>query len=318
MAGGESNYIHFGYEDTYKSAATANKIFGKSVTIRNVDLKNNITRHFNLGGRSANQRIPGRIEGALSVEFDLDDPWFMQGVLGTCTTSGSATSAYWHTFVETNKPLSYTIENGISGTVRQYLGCIATDCRISAAVGDEPAKATINFVYADESLTSGSTTQIQSSNNVFPFSNGSIQYPNGTTIANTESVELTITNNAAMKWGLGSRKSSRYDMRQRTYDVTTTNYFDDPDTYLRLAYGGSDLSAPNSTWMSGQANLTIQLNNGETSASDKRIWSFFFNNASIERHSLGTQNIETESMEVIDIIPESLIVQVVNATSAMP
>ncbi len=107
-------------------------------------------------------------------------------------------------------------------------------------------------------------------------------------------------------------------MRQRIYDVTTTNYFDDPSQYLRLAYGGPTLSAPTSTMVSGEAGITISLNNGETSASAKKIWSFIFTNATIERHSLGTQNVETEQMETIDIIPESLIVQIVNQSSTMP
>jgi len=318
MPGGESNYVHFGYESTFKGAATCDKIFGQNLQIRSVDIKNNTRRLFQLGNRSAVAHVAGKIEGTLSIEFDINEPWFMKGVMGGLTTSGSATSAYWHTFTEANQPPSLTIENGISGTVRKYLGCIINDCKISTAVGDEPAKCSLSLTYADESLTSGSTTQILSSGGVFPFSYGSIQYPTGTTVANTESVELSITNNAALKWGLGSRKASRYDMRQRTYDITTTNFFDDASQYLRLAYGGNTLSAPNSTMVSGETGITISLNNGETSASVKKIWSFIFTNAVIERHSLGTQNVETEQSEVIDIIPESCIVQVVNQASAMP
>jgi hypothetical protein len=318
MTGGESAYVHFGYESTFKGGSTCNKVFGQNVQIKNVDLKNNIKRIFNLGGRSAVAHVAGKIEGAISIEFDLNEPWFMQGVMGAISTSGSATSAYYHTFTEANRPPSLAIENGISGTVRTYLGCVIGDCKISTAVGDEPAKCTLTVMYADEAMTFGSTTQIKSSGGIFPFTYGSIQYPTGTTVANTESVELTIANNAALKWGLGSRKSSRYDMRQRTYDVSTTNYFDDPTQYLRLAYGSPTLSAPNSTMVSGESGITISLNNGETSASAKRIWSFIFTNAVIERHSLGVQNVETEQMETINIIPESLIVQVVNQATSMP
>lgn len=318
MSGGESNYVHFEFESTFKGGGTANKVFGESVTIRNVDLKNNVRRLFRLGNRSAVAHVAGKLEGALSIEFDLNDPWFLKGVLGSVSTSGSTTSAYWHTFTEANQPPSLVIENGVSGIVRKYLGCIIGDCRISTAVGDEPAKCSLTVTYADEQMVSGTTAQIQSSGGVFPFSYGSIQYPTGTTVANTESVELTITNNAALKWALGSRKASRYDMRQRIYDVTTTNFFDDANSYLRRAYGSTALDAPHSTMVSGEAGITISLNNGETSASAKRIWSFIFNNAVIERHSLGTQNVETETMETIDIIPESCLIQVVNQATAMP
>ena len=319
MSGGESNYVHFGFESTFKGAATANKVFGENVSIRSVDLKNNVRRLFRLGSRSAMGHVAGKMEGALSLEFDINpnDPWFLQGVIGTCTTSGSATSAYWHTFVETNKPLSLTIENGISGVVRKYLGCIIGDCKISTAVGDEPAKCSLTVTYADEQMCSGTTTQIQSSGAVMPFSYGDIQYPTGTSIANTESVEMTITNTAALKWALGSRKASRYDMRQRTYDVTTTNYFDDANSYLRRVYGSTGVDTPNTMMVSGEAGITISLNNGQVSASDKKVFTFTFTSATIERHSLGTQNVETEQMETIDIIPESCLIQVINQASGM-
>ncbi len=313
--GGESNYCHFGYETTFKSAATANKIFGENLQIKSVDLKNNIKRLFRLGSRSAVAHVTGKFEGALSLDFDISDPWFMKGVMGNITTSG--TGPYYHTFTEANQPPSLTIENGISGTIRKYLGCIIGDCKISTAVGDEPAKCSLTVMYADESLTSGSTTQTAPTDAVYPFSYGSIEYPTGTTVANTESVELSITNNAGLKWALGSRKASRYDMRQRTYDVTTTNYFDDPTQYLRLAYGGSTLSAPSATMVSGETGVKITLDNGLATTLTRK-WIFQFTNSVIERHSLGTQNVETEQLETIDIIPESILIQCVNNTSVMP
>lgn len=322
MTGGESNNVHFGFESQFKSPVTANKVFGENVNIRSVDLKNNIRRLFRLGSRSAVDLVAGRFEGAISIEFDISDPWFMKGVLGDLQTSAPAGGPYYHCFIEADKPPSLTIENAISGVVRKYLGVILGDCRIGSAVGDEPAKCTLTGIYADETISSGAVaTQTAPVDGVYPFSYGSIQYPTGTTVADTESLEMTITNNAALKWALGDRKASRYDMRQRTYDVTTTNYFDDATTYLRRAYGTSGTtmfySTPATKMISGEAGITISLDNGAIS-SQIRKWDFVFTNSVIDRHSLGTQSVEQEQMETVDIIPESLRIVVTNNTSAMP
>lgn len=313
MVGGEHAYVHFGFEDVFASGAVANKTFGENVTIRNVDLKNNLKRIFRLGGRSAVAFNAGKFEGALSLEFDLSDPWFMKAVMGNVSTSGS--NPYYHTFTEANKPPSITIENGVSGYVRKYLGVVIGDCRITSAVGDEPARVSLTCMYADELRTSSSVTQYQASNGVFPFSYGSFQYPTGSTIAQTESVELTITNNAAIKHSLGNRIGSRYDMRQRTYDVTTTHAFSDPATYLQRAYG--EATGPTSGMISGQAGMTISLDNGEIS-SEQRKFLFHFGQATIDRHSFGTESVEAEQMETIDILPTTLIIQAVNDIATVP
>ena len=319
MPGGESNYVHFGYENTFKTAATTiTKVFGENVTIRNVDLKNNLKRLSRLSTRNTVEVVANKFEGALSLEFDLSDPWFMKGVLGAVQTSAATGTSSWiHTFTEANVPPSLTINNGISGIVRQYLGCIIGDCKISTAVGDEPAKVSLTVMYADEVITSSAiTSQTAPIDGVYPFSYGSFEYPTGTSIADTESVELTIANTAAMKWGLGSRKASRYDMRNRVYDVTTTNFFDDPATYLRKAYANGTSSTPNTLMISGESGCTITLDNGQSNSAARK-WSFVFTRATIERHSLGTQAVEDEQMETIDIIPQSLIIQCTNMTSGM-
>ena len=313
MVGGEYAYVHFGYEDVFASGAIANKIFGENTTIRNVDIKNNFKRIFRLGSRSAVGSFANKFEGALSIEFDITNPWFMKGVLGDISTSGA--NPYYHTFTEANKPPSITVENGISGYVRKYLGAIIGDCKITSAVGDDPARASLTMMYTNELRTSSSVTQYQCSTGVFPFSQGTFEYPTGSAIAQTESVELTITNNAAIKHALGSRFGSRYDMRQRTYDVTTTHAFDDPATYLANTYGKS--TGPTSGNISGQVGALIKLDNGGTSTASRQ-WIFRLGHSVIDRHSFGTQSVEQEQMETIDIIPETLIVQCVNNIAAMP
>lgn len=319
MTGGESNFVMFGYETSGFTLQTSNnKVFGENVTIRNVDIKNNLKRLFRLGTRNAVGEFPNKFEGALSVEFDISDPWFLQGVLGGYTVSG--TGPYTHTFSETNKPPSLTIVNGISGFIRTYGGAIIADCRITDAVGDDPAKGTLTIVYATDSLTSGNTTQIAPVDGVYPFSMGTLQYPTGSGVAQTESFELTITNNAALKWSLGSRIASRYDHRQRTYDITTTNFFDTPLDYVRKAYGGvgsTPAMSGGSLIISGEVGCSLMMDNGQVSAAQRK-WIMTFTPAIIERHSMGVQAVEQEQMETIDIITNNGLIQVINNITTMP
>ena len=49
-----------------------------------------------------------------------------------------------------------------------------------------------------------------------------------------------------------------------------------------------------------------------------RQYLFHFGHAVIDRHGYGTQSVEQEQMETIDIIPETVIIQCVNNISAAP
>ena len=49
MTGGESAYVNFGFESVFKTPATANKTFGSDVSIKNLDIKNNINGIITLG-----------------------------------------------------------------------------------------------------------------------------------------------------------------------------------------------------------------------------------------------------------------------------
>ena len=320
MTGGENAYVNFGYESAFKTPAIANKTFGTDISVKNLDIKNNIKRQYGLGTNTARHFSTNRFEGSLGVDFAISDPWFLKGLLGSLTTSGSGPYGHYF-FVGVSSPPSMTIINGIglkgvtSNAIREYNGCIVTDGRISIAEGDEPARCSLTIAYAQERKSANTHSgQILAADEYYPWTYGSFEYPGGSAIANTESVELSIVNNAELKWGLGSRTASRRDYRQRDFDISTTNYFDDPTTYLEKMYGYA--SGPITTIVSGEVGCNIILDNGLTS-SDQRKIIMFVSGCVIEHHSL-PQSVEAEMMETVDIMGKSLGILVINNTDAMP
>ena len=320
MGGGEVSYLKFGYEDVFKTEVNANKAFGTDAVIRSLDVRNNIKRLHSLGYKDATRFIANRFEGALGIEFSISDPWFLKGVLGGLTTSGGAVASHYF-YGSTSSPPSMTIINGIdmqgvtSNAIRKYLGCIVSEARISIAEGDEPARCSLTILYANEVKThAGLSGALATTDMEYPWTYGDFEYPAGTSVANTESVELTINNNGALKWGLGSRIASRRDYRERTFDISTTNYFDDPATYLEKTYGQT--TGPMSSLVSGETGCNIILSNGLTSTELRRII-MYVSGAIIDHHSL-PQAVESEFMETVDIFGKSLAIAVTNNTAAMP
>ncbi len=318
MGGGETTYLKFGWESTFATASTTiTKSFGEDPVVKNLDLKNNVRRLFRLNNRNAVAFVASKFEGALGIDFDLSDPWFLKGVLGAVADSG--TQAPWtHTYSEANLPPSMTIENGIDLTndaVRKYLGAIIADCRISCPVGEEPTKVSLTVLYANESkTTSGLGTQGAPVDAVYPFSMASFEYPTGTAIADMENVNISIANSASLKWALGSRIASRYTMRQRTYDVSCVNYFDNAVTYLEKFYGGT--TQPQTVTLNEDAGCKLTLSNGLTGSTARSV-TVTLTGAIIDHHGL-PQSVQEELMESVDIFARSATIAVVNGTSTEP
>jgi Phage tail tube protein len=315
MPTGADAYLNYGYETTFKTAVTANKVFGQDVRITNLSKKNNLKRLYQLESRNAQKLVENAFDGVLGIEFYLTNPWFLRGVLGTLATTGAG--PYTHTYSEANVPPSMTIENGIdmsSDAVMKYLGCIIGDCKISAAAGNDMAKVSLTIPYASETkATSGIGSQVAETEEVFPFTFADFEYPAGSSIANTQNVNLTINNSAALKWALASRIASRYRMGERTYDISTSNFFDDASTYLEKLYGAA--AGPQSS-VSEQADAAIVFDNGQTGTAQRKF-SFNFTGAKITSHSL-PQNIQDDLMENVSIWARALQIVVTNNTSAEP
>ena len=93
---------------------------------------------------------------------------------------------------------------------------------------------------------------------VFTFAHGSIEIPDGTTIAAIQSFELTIVNNAEAVFGVGSRFTTAIVAKNREYNFTCTAAFDDYTDLLTFFMNGTNTaSAPDAG--SGTEIATMEL-----------------------------------------------------------
>ena len=314
MSSGHNSYANYGVETTYSTATTTALSFGHGISISACDKTNNLKRIYGLGSRNAAAFAAGKFEGALTIDFDItEDPWWFECLLGSWTTA-STESPYTHTFSEANLPPSMTIENGIDMTtdaVMDYKGVVIAEAKIVAEVGDAPAHCTLTCLYGDEANTSASiSTQATESGTVYSFGEATLEVPNGTTISNTERVELTIVNNAILGYGLGARTSSYRSMGAREYSVITVNYFDDHATYMASLYG---TTTQVTTTPSSIATLELNLTRG-TGATLQSI-AILLTTASINSISL-PQVCGEVNMETVEIFASSGAITVVNNSSS--
>jgi hypothetical protein len=316
MVTGADSYVNYGYETTFASAVSATKTFGLGVKLSSAERKNNLKEVYGLGSRNAQSFIDSKFEGTLSVEFEVANPWFLYAVLGG-VPSAAGEGPYTWTFAEANVPPSLTITNGINlstDAVIAYLGCICTDAKISCD-NDGAAHATLNFVYAKETkATSGIGSQVAETESPFPFCYNTWDL-GSSAIATTQSVEISIENNAEIIAGLGSRLGTGSLFKQRAYKVSLVNQFTDASVYLEKVYGVS--TGPAATTASSEvttANLILD-NGGSTTA--QRKYTFAFSGLKFDSEAI-PQSLEEMITESVDGMAKSCSVTVINNTDAMP
>ncbi len=316
MPTGANSYVNYGFESTFGTAVTADKTFGSGVKLTSLERKNNIKDFYGLGNRNVAALLDSKFEGSLSVEFEIANPWFLRAVLGGEPTK-TGTGPYTWTFAEANIPPSLTIINGIdlaTDAVMTYSGCICTDCKISCD-NDGPAHATMNFVYAKEAkATAGIGSQVAETEAPFPFCYNSWNL-GSSAIATTQSVEISIENNAELIYGLGSRLATAPIFKQRGYKISLVNQFTDASVYLEKAYGvATGPAATTASTAIAAANLVLD-NGGATTA--QRKFTFAFTDLKIDSESL-PQSLDEVITESVEAIATGLTVTVINNTSTAP
>jgi len=230
---GVDSYLLYGAESTYNTAVTADTHFGlvKSFSPR-TNNSNNYTRGFvgtTTGGRNVAKILPGKIENEIGVELDVTHWDWLEYVLGSVTGSGP------YTYSEANNPGSLTIGRqivnpGSSATDRdeQWTGAVIDSCTIKASVG-EPVSVSLTLKASGHLYdTTVQTAQALPSVEVFNFSGGTIELPDATPLTNIiDSVEISISNNYDILYGLGDRRGQNAKAKGRDYKIKfTVKYLD--------------------------------------------------------------------------------------------
>ena len=318
MPTGAYAYINYGYESSFKTVATCNKTFGQNVKVTQLERKRAIELVWGLGNQDATDYPDSVYSGGLGIEFNISNPWFLKGIIGTLVTTGAG--PYTHTCTPSLLPPSMTVECGIdltSDAVQKFLGVVVAEAKIIAEVG-APMKCQLTCLYANETkATAGIGSQVVDVEISQPFAYATFETPTATPIAETQRLEITVKRNPKMLWGLGSFFATNYTMGKREYSVDTIHVFEDAATYLEKLYGAATGPTGASTAL---ASMTFKHSNDAWGAAvtTSRRMTWTFGASKIDTHSMPI-SIEETIMESVSIQPRTLTTVIaVNNTSAMP
>jgi hypothetical protein len=266
--GGTSSVALFAFEDPteWDAAATAHTAsdetyvpFGHGVDV-SIARSNNAERISGVGARNATATINKQYSGTATINGAVSNAYWLLGVLGT-NTNGGTSGSYTHTYTESNSLPSFTlkdsVELGTTDVISTLLGCRVNSLTLTAAV-NEALRFTIEAPYRYETVGTTADTNIAPVEPVFTFAHGSIEMPDGTTIAGVQSFELTIVNNLEAVYEVGSRFMAGNVAKTREYNFNMTAAFKDYTSLFTYFLNGTNTAtAPDGG--SGTEIATLEL-----------------------------------------------------------
>ena len=233
--------------------------FGQGVEV-SVSRNNNAERIYGIGSRNATATVNKQYAGTATISGVLSNAYWLLGVLGK-NVNGGTVGAYTHTYTEENLLPSFTIKSsfelGTTDAISTLLGCRVNNCTISAAV-NEPLRFSLDCPYRYESLGTTKIENLADVEPVFTFAHGSIEMPDGTSIAAVQSFELIINNTLDVLHGIGSRFASGIVSKNREYNFSMTAAFKDHTALMTYFLNGTS-SATAPTTGSGTEIATLEL-----------------------------------------------------------
>lgn len=233
--------------------------FGHGIDIV-VTRSNSAERIYGIGARNATASINKQYNGKVAINGSLSNAYWLLGVLGANVDAGT-TGAFTHTYTETDDIPSFTtktsFELGTTDFLAALIGCKVETCTITAAV-DEAVKFSLDCSYRYENLSTTTIADNPEIEPIFTFAHGSIELPDGTTLAAVQSFELTIVNSNELVYGVGSRFPTANVAKQREYNFNLTAAFKDQTALLNFFMNGTN-SATSPDAGSGTEIATLEL-----------------------------------------------------------
>jgi len=232
---------------------------GRGVDV-SISRNNNAERIYGIGARNASATINKQYAGTATINGVLTNAYWLLGVLGANADSGES-DAYTHTYTETNSLPSFTAKasqnTGTTDVGSILFGCRINTCTITAAV-NEAVKFSLECPYRYETLGTTFISNLADTEPVFTFAHGSIEMPDGTSLAGVQNFELTINNGLESVYGIGSRFMSDNVAKQREYNFSMTAAFKDHTALMTYFMNGTG-SATAPTTGSGTEIATLEL-----------------------------------------------------------
>jgi len=310
---GVISYVAYGWEgaDTYGTVSTSiGKAFGHGVKTPTLSRKNNIEKVYSQGYRVAQKLISKKFEGAITVESVLANPWFFRAVLGTTSSSGSG--PYTHTFTEADTIPSISIKNDLQLSAdceSVLLGGVVNICTISSVV-NELVRVRLDTGYANETLSTTTSAKVADSFDLFTFAHGTLEVPNATPLALVQNFEATISTNAEIIAGQGSRLGQAQVGKGIEHNGTISMAMSATADLLEKCLGSA--TGPSSTSVDEVATLEMTFTNGSTGTSARSI-AMLWTGVQLDEESL-PQDPTAVIMEDVTWTARTLTVTAVNNT----
>lgn len=234
---GHDALLSFDWEDGFLNPpATADKKpFGVDASLSTEEGSNNAVRLFEPASNEAVQIIEQEFAGTFTADFTLSNPWFLRGIFGTPTSSGTAPTT--HTY---DGPIGdpMRLYHGNQNTSTYYLlkGAVAQTVTFTFNIPGT-VDVSIEGAYADKSDTGTSFTQPTINERALSFHDASLDRA-GTTLSFVQSLSVTVNINADMVYELGNRKAVDYSPKQRNATIDYARIVQNTDDQER-AYGGA-------------------------------------------------------------------------------
>jgi hypothetical protein len=304
---GAFGYLLYGWESTFKGGATTrDKVFGRGQRVTGVTTRNNLENIYEIGSRVVSKGIFKQLEGSLGLEWILANPWFFKAVMGKVTTTGSV-APYTHTFEKDKSFVSMDVELGFAGetanVLRRLKGAVFNSLTLTGTVGDA-IKCRGDILYFDESVTAGTLgTASVDTFDPFIWSQATLKIPaGGNALAEVQSFEITIANNALPIFGLGDYKAG--NVAPQALDIT----------------GRLSITMKDKTFLdylrTEVADCEFKITNGLTGASERSIT--FNGTGVLFGESSSTMEPNALVLEDLPITIRDATIVAVNATSTVP
>lgn len=237
IVAGVQSYVLYDEETTYGTAVSTTTQFGGLIQRFNVTRDRNLQERAGFvgtgtaDGRKTAKTVSGTYGGSISMEFDVQRwDWLEYVLLGTRTGSGIAGAPYVYPLGTSKRSITIT-ENMDNDTdsERSLAGVVINSARISCSVGG-PVTASLDMLYGKETKdTSISSKVAQLTDDLYTFVGGTLEITDGTPIGNViDSVELTISNNYELTYGLGAYTAANARPGKLNISLRfTTKYLDD-------------------------------------------------------------------------------------------
>lgn len=244
------------YEDSFGTESTSNAWFRlpSKLTAR-FEPRNNMSYQYGIGDRFWQTATAGKFSGSVTLTFIMD--YNCINYLGAVFDDYEYTNGE-HVFKDINgaRGRSFSLRfkklnrmvGGPKDQTTVCTGCVCTQFNVSQSAGSAVLTCTMTCFYVNESSTfadlDGTDWDYDDSDNaeLIPVEWSCLNIDD-VSVAGTESVGFTISNNSGSVPGCGSRFDQNYYSGKVDITLSTTVYSKNPDEYYRRMYSGGLLTS---------------------------------------------------------------------------